>query len=328
MGTKTNIEWCDHTFNAWRGCAKVPGHPACDHCYAEALAKRNPSVLGTWGGDSEDGESRGVRVVAAPDYWKLPAKWDRLAAAEGKRRTVFALSQGDVCEEWNGRVHSAEKGAAVLWARNGIGVLRASYNERKPPNGARLATLDDVRAQLAKTIDATPNLIWLLLTKRPERIASCFGSQPRPNVMWGTSVSDQATLDRFAGQLARMLGPPFGILPAGRFFLSIEPLLGPVRLQPLVDSACKPAWVIVGGESGPHARPMQLVWVRALRDECAELGIPFFFKQWGEWWPHPGRLGFDRLGKKKAGNVLDGRTHLEFPAWFDAPMENRLVTAP
>lgn len=320
MGTKTNIEWCDHTFNAWRGCEKVPGHPACDHCYAEALAKRNPAVLGTWGP-----ESRGVRVVAAPDYWKLPMKWDRLAAAEGKRRTVFALSQGDVCEEWKGRVVSAATTTGVLWHRPGMGVMGEGQIKPLPRLGDRLATLDDVRQHFATVIDATPNLIWLLLTKRPERIASCFGSQPRRNVLWGTSVSDQATLDAFAGKLARMLGPPFGLLPAGRFFLSIEPLLGPVRLRTLVDSACKPAWVIVGGESGPQARPMQPVWVRALRDECADLKIPFFFKQWGEWWPPQAGSSFERRGKKKAGNLLDGRTHLEFPAWFDAPIKSLLA---
>jgi protein gp37 len=166
--------------------------------------------------------------------------------------------------------------------------------------------------------------------------------------------------------------------PAAMRFISAEPLLGPVDLTALnlqgVDSrfdalkhgatysqksdgrrfyhtSGQPTldWVIAGGESGPKARPMSIHWARELRDQCASAGVPFFFKQWGEWAPagvrpsgSPGRFAFgdyehdrstmievdgyprqftqfgarsvvERLGKKCAGRVLDGKTHSEFP---------------
>jgi protein gp37 len=176
-----------------------------------------------------------------------------------------------------------------------------------------------------------------------------------PNVWLGVSVEDQSAAD------ARI--PDLLATPAAVRFLSMEPLLRPVDLRPYLwasaslsgseypmmngprrGEAIAPAdrlhWVIVGGESGPNARPMHPDWVRSIRDQCAEAGVPWFFKQWGEWeprhnWNHhimraimpdgsicpddavPQDVGAHRMarvGKKAAGNHLDGVQHLAFPA--------------
>lgn len=307
MGTTTAIEWCDHTFNAWRGCQRVATHPACDHCYAEALSKRNPKTLGTWGGVAEGGR----RVLAAPAYWRLPWRWNKAAEAAGQRRTVFALSLGDVFEDWAGPIHDVA--GNVLDARP-----------------LTPLTMNHCRDHLLRVIDGTPWLVWLLLTKRPDSDhARTFAT--RPNVMIGTSVSDQPTLETFGRPLVRRAR-------GRRSFLSIEPLLGPVDLFAEFDERRRPGWVIVGGESGPHARPLAADWVRRVRNDCEALDVPFFFKQWGEWLPF-GQDGEEtddghtlymrgepiRVGKKRAGRTLDGVIYNERPAWFSAPL-GRLET--
>ena len=132
--------------------------------------------------------------------------------------------------------------------------------------------------------------------------------------------------------------------PAAVRFLSIEPMLGPIDLMtirrpsPLGSMSalpCEPGgtymdWIICGGESGPHARPMHPDWARGLRDQCVEAGVPFLFKQWGEWEPRrgfacpddlptEGWIHFDpecsmrKVGKKAAGRLLEGRTWDEVP---------------
>lgn len=89
MGEKTNISWCDHTFNPWRGCRKISSGCAC--CYAEKMARRNPKVLGGWGD--------APRVFATDDYWEQPFKWNKSARRSGKTRTVFCGSLMDVFED-------------------------------------------------------------------------------------------------------------------------------------------------------------------------------------------------------------------------------------
>src|SRR5262245_38941981 len=90
MGKETNIQWCDHTFNPWRGCTKVS--PGCQHCYAETLAARNPKVLGVWG-------PHGTRVIASESMWREPLKWNKKAEIAGVRRRVFCASLADVFED-------------------------------------------------------------------------------------------------------------------------------------------------------------------------------------------------------------------------------------
>jgi protein gp37 len=128
-----------------------------------------------------------------------------------------------------------------------------------------------------------------VLTKRPDRAAELSTHLPWPKNVWmGTSVESNDYLWR-----VRSLRE----IPAAVRFLSVEPLLGPINRLPLKGIQ----WVIVGGESGPGARPMKVEWVRQLRDQCVAKDVPFFFKQWGG------------TNKKRAGRVLDGQTWDQMP---------------
>ena len=187
--------------------------------------------------------------------------------------------------------------------------------------------LDDDRARLFFLIKVTPHLDWLLLTKRPEYAVEWWRRQTGqawPANAWiGTSVEDQRAAD---ARIPYLLG-----LPARVRFLSMEPLLGAVA-----PDLTGISWVIVGGESGRHARPMHPEWARSLRDQCTAAGVAFFFKQWGEFhpFPHHGLVGqaldmlldagparglptgwpmMARIGKAAAGRLLDGREWSEVP---------------
>jgi protein gp37 len=194
-----------------------------------------------------------------------------------------------------------------------------------------------------------------VLTKRPNRLRQIVGEWERdgltlsegctgmipPNVWVGTSASTQKDLD---ANVPHLLSTPASVR-----FLSLEPLLGPMSVsaylppygepdEPIETTATSALllqspyvnWVIVGGESGPGARPMHPQWARNIRDQCISAGVPFFFKQWGEWLPgpvamqeaHAHRLRMlewqdgcltSRVGKKRAGRELDGRTWDEMP---------------
>ena len=183
--------------------------------------------------------------------------------------------------------------------------------------------LPEWRADLWALIRATPNLDWLMLTKRSGNIAKMLPpdwGRGYPNVWLGCTVVNQAEADRDI--------PKLMAIPATVRFLSMEPLLGPVDLVgDQAESGFKP-WldgihlVIVGGESGPGARPTHPDWARSLRDQCVKAGVAFHFKQWGNW--HPDALLYTdkdgncpppnmNIGKKAAGRLLDGRTWDEMP---------------
>ena len=135
-----------------------------------------------------------------------------------------------------------------------------------------------------------------VLTKRPERVAELASSfEWADNIWMGTSVENSKYKDRIR-TLQRV--------PAAVRFLSVEPLLGPVPRMPLKGIH----WIIVGGESGPRSRPMQIDWVRNVRDQCNSKEVPFFFKQWGAY----GADGV-RRSKKANGRELDGREWNEMP---------------
>lgn len=155
---------------------------------------------------------------------------------------------------------------------------------------------DEYIVSVARVMMAANWHTYQVLTKRAERLQNLlngklrFAAQP-PHIWWGVSVEDRKhglpRVDLLRGSPARMR------------FVSIEPLLehlGPVNLDGL-------SWVIVGGESGPGARPMDIQWVRDLRAQCQRARVAFFFKQWGG------------VRKSKTGRALDGRTHDEFPEW-------------
>jgi len=224
--------------------------------------------------------------------------------------------------------------------------------------------LTEWRRDLVVMMEQTPNLDWLLLTKRPENVTRMIAEAITidPDTWWmgmrnvwiGTSVENQQAADERIPHLLK--------IPATVRFLSMEPLLGPVDLQGVsivegmeidslrgryglpgrIQADCAHIdWVIVGGESGPNARPMHPEWVRSIRDQCQTAGIPFHFKQWGEWlcsahiktgmiqgdrldmmWPwatgERGDLQGDttcmlRIGKKAAGRLLNGREWNEYP---------------
>jgi protein gp37 len=316
VGKDSGIEWCDHTFNPWTGCTRIS--PGCDHCYAATLAKRSPATFGSWDPGAE-------RKRTSLEYWRQPFAWNRKAQRDGVRRRVFCASMADV------------------------------FDNRAPAQW-RFALWDVIRE--------TPYLDWLLLTKRPQNIAAMLPpdwGRGWPHVWLGATVENQAEADR---RIPVLLG-----VPAAVRFLSCEPLLGPVDLRFAFDAdtgecidggwpmfGAEPSerlhWVITGGESGPGARPSHPDWHRALRDQCAEAGVPFFFKQWGNWLPGEfgagplidwqdgqcsdrHKIDFDnavyddglalvaeghrhvvfwRAGKYLGGALLDGREHQAFPA--------------
>ncbi len=313
MGARSKIEWTDHTFNPWIGCTKIS--LGCDNCYAEVRSKRTDGT--EWGA----GKPR-IRTSAA--NWKQPVKWN---AELGKRMCEWEAMRRDSCE-------------AELVAR-GIPKPR-----RERVFCASLADVFDNevdpqwRSELFALIASTPNLDWLLLTKRIGNVTkmiqqavgrnwdACAAGQWK-NLWIGATICNQEEADR---DLTKLLNTP-----AALRFVSIEPMLGRIDLTEFLptrewDASENPMmgtldWVICGGESGPKARPMHPGWARSLRDQCAAAGVPFLFKQWGEWAENAGLptelVGQRKLlasgdlmikvGKKSAGRLLDGVEHNGVP---------------
>lgn len=224
------------------------------------------------------------RREMSENYWKQPLKWDRLAQVSGRKR-VFCASMADVFEDH--------------------------------------PQLDYWRMRLWDLIEATPNLDWLLLTKRPENMRNMLPAewvrQPLANVLLGTSCENQEYFDK------RIM--PLLSTPAAFHFLSCEPLIGPIDTRDY-----RPSWIIAGGESGPGARPAHPDWFRSLRDQCQAKKIAFLFKQHGEYVhaddcpvdSHKGASLFCaagtestvtlyKTGKHAAGRLLDGVEHNGFP---------------
>ena len=175
--------------------------------------------------------------------------------------------------------------------------------------------------QICHVMRLAPQHTYQILTKRPERMRYFFERawQEMPPANWwlGTSVEDQPTADRRIPELLKTR--------ATVRWISAEPLLGPI---PLWEFGPIPAldWVVVGGESGPNARPMNPEWPQLIRDQCVSAGVPFFFKQWGEWIPTivPGAgLTPVRVGKHKAGRLLDGCEWNEYPRGVGIGEANR-----
>jgi protein gp37 len=155
---------------------------------------------------------------------------------------------------------------------------------------------DPWRPEAWEIVRQTPRHTYLILSKRPERIAAQLPDRwPWSHVWLGVSIESRAYLWRH--EVLREL-------PAAGRFLSCEPLLEDLRALDLSGIG----WVIAGGESGPAARPMHPGWVRSIRDQCVAAGVPFFFKQWGGRTP------------KAGGQLLDGRT------WVERPWEHGRLT--
>lgn len=140
-----------------------------------------------------------------------------------------------------------------------------------------------------ETMRACPQHTFQVLTKRSDRLAALAGRLQWPKNVWmGVSVEDSRVVSRI-GDLSTV--------PAAVRFLSLEPLIGPLEGLPLSGIH----WVIVGGESGPRARPMRKEWVDSIYRQCRDAGVPFFFKQWGG------------VRKDRTGRELHGRTFSEMP---------------
>jgi protein gp37 len=303
MAENTKIEWAHHTFNPWVGCSKVS--LGCDHCYAEGWAKRTGSPE-LWTGE---------RRRTSPANWAKVIKWDRAAEAAGERHRVFCASLADVFD------NQAEK----TW-----------------------------RDLLWNLIHQTKHLDWLLLTKRPQNIAKMLPPDwgaGWPNVWLGTTVENQAEADRRIPHLlavaavvhflscepllgpvdlnrdiggTRWMGGQRGCAGfhhhsgrVGQVMHGVRHDRDPTSSHHHHDDRCRPGvdWVIVGGESGPAARPMHPDWARSIRKQCGAVNVPFFFKQWGDWRP-VGRL-FDRAGDtdetEAAADALIAATSLRPP---------------
>lgn len=270
---------------------------ACDHCYAEGWAKR--SGLVQWGVHAE-------RRRTSESNWRQPFKWNAEAERLGVRYRVFCASLADVFD-----------------------------------NAVPQEWRDDLWALIAQT----PRLDWLLLTKRIGNVGNMLPvsfdfERMYPNVWIGATICNQEEADR---DIPKLLA-----VPVAKRFLSIEPLLGPVAvfseitgelLHTSGDDSSPGAidWIIVGGESGPGARPMHPQWVRALRDQCAVAnGAAFFFKQWGQWAPQRSDIEtidssidhqfsdgtwMERIGKKAAGRFLDGQVWSQLPSLAEITQE-------
>lgn len=217
--------------------------------------------------------ARAERRFFSDKHWAEPLKWNLEALAAGERLRVFCASMGDVFED--------------------------------------RADLDHPRERLWGLIEATPGLDWLLLTKRPDRVATVapWGQNWPRNVWLGTTVEDQ--------EWAEERLPHLAAIPAAVRFISAEPLLGELDLSQWLKDDLD--WVITGGESGPKARLSSPEWFRSLLNQCMVADVAFHFKQWGDWAPGQGinlakaRAGLApdgtpmmRVGKKVAGRLLDG----------------------
>lgn len=280
MGKDSGIEWTDHSFNAWWGCAKVS--PGCDNCYAETLAKRfHPNLWGV----------KAQRRQFGPAHWREPLLWDRVARKERLSRppTMFYVKPRVFC--------------------NSMADVFDNHPDCVSP-----------RDHLWELIRQTPSLDWLILTKRignAEAMLPEDWGQGYPNVWLGISVVNQMEADRdipkllFTPALTRFLScepllGPIDLLPfacdncpycggSGEVAAS-----GPTTTFPEDDDGIERCsecvgtgfcednhgldWVIVGGESGKGARPMEESWVRAIREACKQErphmpDIAFFMKQ-------------------------------------------------
>ena len=298
--TKTKIEWADRVWNPVTGCTKVSA--GCANCYAERHAKR------FWGDRKFTDVIYHDGRLTQPLHWQKPSR-------------VFVNSMSDL-------FHPDVDFDYIL----------------------RVWMIME-RSKLHK---------FIILTKRPERmrifvnewLPGAWGlanknlqllDKPLQNVWLGVSIENQQTADERIPLLLKT--------PAAKRIVSFEPALGPVDFrgieyeknafldsldiewdEELEDMGPKLDWVIMGGESGPGARPMHPDWARSVRDQCQAAWVPFFFKQFGEWIHETqvqenmpihavsskrmmadDKYKFIKVGKKHTGHILDGKEHLEFP---------------
>lgn len=291
----SKIEWTEYNWEVTGGCDKISS--GCRGCYAIPLIgnrfANNPIHKGRYDGLVE-GDNWTGKIKLFEDRLTQPLHWR-------KARKVFVNSRSDL------------------------------FHEDVP---------FEFIEQIFNVMNKSRQHIFQILTKRPERMLEYFKwymskhkaiftlwkdvIAPLKHVWLGVSVEDQQTADERIPLLLQT--------PAAVRWISAEPLLGEILLPNWIEDKELGLldWVVVGGESGPKARPMHPDWVRSIRDQCKAAGVPFFFKQWGEWL-HISQLRdehfpvyasksklfndetFYKMGKKKAGDFLDGIKYQEYP---------------
>lgn len=355
MGDKSNIEWTDATWNPVTGCTKVSD--GCKHCYAERLFPRvygrdEVSRLSSErpGGDATTRPRRFTDIRLHPERLYQPLRWRR-------PRLIFVNSMSDLFHE-DVPFRFIDKVFAIMAMVGGHGRDEPHTLQILTKRPERMIEYLRMPTRHDRVFDAIKG--FAAASNENER-AGCrlrYGQQrffPLPNVWLGVSVENQETADERIPLLLQT--------PAAVRFVSYEPALGQVRLGPgqpgeswltwlphgsdspdLPDIAIREQgidWVIAGGESGPNARPSHPDWFRSVRDQCQAAGVPFFFKQWGQWLPEEqqnargvlcesayvinddefsgpvhfwdSNLASVRVPKKEAGRLLDGKLHDEYP---------------
>jgi protein gp37 len=355
------ISWTDETWNPIRGCSRVS--EGCRNCYAERVAARFRDVGQPYHGlvrTQANGQPQWTgetRIV--PEKLDEPLRWKR-------PRRVFVNSMSDLFHE-----NVEDETIDLVFAIMALAPQHTFQVLTKRPERMRRwfdsFTGDDPDDRGGFCAEALYCLFPDRSTENVEKVIASRFWRGLPNVWLGVSVEDQATADERI--------PPLLQTPAAVRFVSAEPLLGPIvfKWAPkrsdgkwMCTDCCwgdrcdKPShfhrpecptcggtgavsgldWIIVGGESGPGARPMHPQWARDIRDQCKASGVPFHFKQWGEWAPDdvvfdcgqadgvsytsktlPRRFQcmeldgakLNRVGKQPAGRLLDGVEHAEFP---------------
>jgi len=277
---KSKIEWTQHTWNPVTGCTKIS--EGCRNCYAENMAKR-------FGGEN------GFKVKLHPNKLSVP----------GERKTpttYFVCSMGDL------------------------------FHEEVP---------FEFISKVFSVMQSRQMHTFQVLTKRPERVLEYYAYQkkwagivlPLKNVWLGVTAENQKEANH---RIPILLD-----IPAALRFVSVEPMLEKITLEMLVaqninnrfrtiysslsgrktlwdtknllaeEKIQKLDWVICGGESGQKARPLSPIWAKELQEQCAKAGVPFFFKQWGEFTCKDGEMV--RVGKKEAGHLIDNKECREIP---------------
>jgi len=295
--------WWTKSWNLITGCTKCS--PACANCYAEVLHTQRHKALLAGKKMAPCYSTPFAMVRFHPERLTDPLHWR-------KPQMIFVGNMGDVFHE----------GVKDEWLDRLFAVMVLC-----PQHTFMLLTKRPERMQRFVSGMDTAHLAWMLNKDLSE---AQIQANPHPwllrNVLHGTTVWDQASMDETAKHMLKMPG-------GARLFLSIEPMLGPVVIPP--DLLKLLGWVICGGETGAKARPMHPDWPRSLRDQCTSAGVPFFFKQWGEWAPWDfeyidgarnvtgGRPHYKvdsfgagepkRVGTRKAGRVLDGQEWSEVP---------------
>ncbi|MCQ0986443.1 DUF5131 family protein [Jiella marina] len=354
MADHTSIEWTDATWNPVTGCAVVS--PGCTNCYAMRLAgtrlQHHPSRAGLTR-PSKAGPVWTGEVRFNEEWLDQPLRWRR-------PRRIFVCAHGDLFAEgvedaWIDQVFAV----MALCPQHVFQVLTKrpermrEYLKGTPSNIPYLGRMPLERIHLAAAGHMEGDGGFMDALKEHGNIYSLYCSVPwpLPNVWLGVSVEDQTRANE---RIPILLDTPAAVR-----WVSAEPLLGPIdfskfmwpvhgwwrgphksyaeakaagaecglKRQALVGAWCTFLdWVVLGGESGPGARPMHPDWARAIRDQCAAAGVPFLFKQWGEYQPEeigredprwislpPGHVIYHRVGKTAAGRALDGVVHDAWP---------------